>query len=71
MEYEETYKGHRIRIATTRAANGTWYSNVTLPDHPEISVEPQARGSEPEARRAALSATMTKVDLSRSRRGKP
>lgn len=69
-EYEETYYGNRIRIVTTRAADGVWHSSVTLPDHPEISVEPQARNSEPDAYGAALSAAMVKVDRSRSRVGK-
>jgi hypothetical protein len=71
MKYEETYKGHRIRIDTTRAADGSWYATANLPDHPDISFEPKACDSEREAHRAALSATMAKVDLSRSRRGKP
>ena len=71
MEYETTFYGHRIQIVTTRAADGIWHSSVSLPDDPEISVEPQADDSEYKARRAALSAAIAKVDRSRSRVGKP
>jgi hypothetical protein len=71
MEKEEIHMGRRIRILTTRAPDGTWQASVTLPDHPEISVEPQAGASESEAHKAALSATITTVDRSRSKIGKP
>ena len=40
--------GQRIRILTTRAADRTWHGSVITPDHPEISVEPQAGRSESE-----------------------
>jgi len=72
MKYEETYMGHRIRVVTTRFANGTWSSTAELLDMPGVIVESTACPSEEEARRAAISAAMEEVDRCvRSRIGKP
>ena len=72
MEYEETYMGHRIRIVTTRAANGTWSSTAELLDMAGPTMESKACPSEEEAHRAAISAAMEEVDRrARTRVGKP
>jgi hypothetical protein len=71
MEYEETYKGRKIRIVTAQAANGTWRSTAALVDGPGQTLASDAHASEQEARRAALSTAMAEVDRSRAHIGKP
>jgi hypothetical protein len=62
MNHEETYMGHRIRIVTTRVADGTWSSTAELLDMAGVIVKSTACPSEEEAHRAAISAAMEEVD---------
>ena len=75
MEYEVTYQGHKIRITITPAAAtsgtaGEWRSMAEVLDSPGWRSELEVRGSEEEARRAALSAAIEQIDRARTRTGK-
>jgi hypothetical protein len=71
MEQEEEYQGYRIRVATTRAADGTWRSAATIAGSDEAIAEEAGHASEAEAKRAILSAAMATLDRQRARTGKP
>jgi hypothetical protein len=70
-EYEETYYGHRIKVLTSRGADGNWHSTGKLTDSEETIANSDGHGSEEDARRAALSAVMAELDRRRAQSGKP
>ena len=71
MEYEESYKGRRVKIVTEQSGDGTWCSLAELLDSPEPALQVDRCSSEEHAHSAALSAAMAKVDRIRERIGKP
>jgi len=71
MEYEELYFGQRIRIVTTREADGTWRATAELPEIQAPQLASETHASEGAARSAALSAAMAELDRRRARTGKP
>jgi hypothetical protein len=74
MEYQETYHGQHIIITTVQQADGWTASAELLDSGQRIPLGPgsdTAYPTEPEARRAALSAAVEAIDRSRTSRGKP
>ncbi len=70
MEYQKTYKGHKVRIVTIQTADNTWRSRAELLGSAGPALEPNACSSEEESHHAALSAVMAEVDRRRARIGK-
>jgi hypothetical protein len=71
MEYEERYKGRRVKIVTKQSGDRTWCSWAELLDSSEPALKVDSSSSEEHAHSAALSAAMAKVDRLRERIGKP
>jgi hypothetical protein len=73
MEYEETYHGRRITIATFLQTAGGWEAKADLLDSGDRITLWRGSGyhTEKEARDAALSGAAGAIDRSRMSKGKP
>jgi len=74
MQYEESYRGHRIIVSTTKQETGQWKASAELFGElaSQISVEPldDVFGSEPDAKGAALSRIAGAIDRANASIGK-
>lgn len=76
MEYKEYYCGEWVIITTAKNAAGAWTAKAELLDSqqrrtPIEKASEETYPSEEEAKRAALSAAVGRIDRTRTSKGKP